>query len=113
MGLYDRDYMRWTDGDRQRYLGRGDGPAASRAHPAVLIAALVSLAAALIGAKIGLGIGLPGSRPEPAHPAPIGCVGPSSAQCPPGSVRIRDPRDPNNPNEWPNDLHRLSPSPSV
>jgi hypothetical protein len=106
MGLYDRDYMRWTNRERRTYVGE------SRAlHPAAVLAAVAVLAAAAGVARFGFDVRVPGSAPRPGH-VPVGCVGPSTTPCPPGTVRVPDPNDPGNPNEWPNDLHR-SPAPTV
>ncbi len=102
MGLYERDYMRNAGGSRPQSV-----------NPAVLAAVLVTLAAAAVAAKIGLGIHLPWAGTRPPRPAPVSCVGPSSLPCPPGSVRVRDPSDPDNPNEWPNDLHPRTQAPAV
>jgi hypothetical protein len=108
MGLSDRDYMRWTPEERTRHLG-GSAPV----QPAVIVAAVVALLLLAGGARFGLGIRIPGIENGPAGPVrskPIGCVGPSTIPCPPGSVRMRDPNDPDNPHLWPNDLRRPAPS---
>ena len=99
MGLYDRDYMKWTDEERERYFG---APATARRARGAFLAACATLAALLAAGTLAR-LHVPLLRHErPA--APIGCVGPSSLPCPPGTVRVRDPNDPNNPHEWPNDL---------
>jgi hypothetical protein len=100
VGLYDRDYLRWTSDERARYLGVSRSMPSSPVRSGVLIAAIVTLVASLAGAKL---FAPRLSSPSPS-PQPIGCLGPSRLPCPPGSVRIPDPRDPSNPNEWPNDL---------
>lgn len=112
MGLYDRDYMRWTERERRRYVA-GRGGSNRTVHPAVVLAALVALGASVGIAKVGFGLRLHGSPGRPSISTPVACVGPSSVPCPPGSVRVRDPRDPNNPNEWPNDAQTQPPAPRV
>jgi hypothetical protein len=115
MGLYDRDYMKWTDAERASYLGGGTAARAG-SHAVVLFTVVGMLVASAAGAHFGFGVGLPALHWGPHVPSrsePVGCVGPSTMRCPPGTLRIPDPNDPYNPHEWPSDLRQPAESSSA
>ena len=71
VGWQDRDYAKWTDDDRKRYLGGGstsvrqDGPSAGKA-----LAIGISLVAVVGGSALHFGIPF-GSSPTPTRPPAV------------------------------------------